>query len=230
MKHSALLRAKIAVAFGELGEASRAVAEHPRLPELLPDYFFTLHCIMRASVPMMHDALEESLRRSKTDPVAARLVHYFGEHIPEELGHDDWMAENMAVLGVAREELAGRMPPRAVAMMAGSQMYWMRHFHPLTHLGYIGVVEGYPPDEDAVLELSRRSGYPREAFTSMLRHARLDIAHRDDFDRFVDTLPLRPEQAHWLGMSALHTVGCVTAVLRDVVDSFETTHRAAVPA
>ena len=55
----------------------------------------------------------------------------------------------------------------------------------------------------------------------MMRHAWLDIAHRDDYDRFLDTLPLEPRHHEWLGISALHTVGCVTRVLRDVVTRFE---------
>ncbi len=220
LTESQRLRRKIALGFTDYSDTALALRRHPDLRGLLPDYFFTMHCIMRATVPLMATALDESIRRSKTDPVAARLVHYYGEHVPEELGHDEWLMENVLSIGGTRSDVEDKMPPASVAAMSGTQYYWIRHYHPVALLGYIAVVEGYPPDEDSVREMAESTGLPTSAFSSMMRHARLDQVHRDDFDKFLDTLPLNPNHRQAIGVSALHTIGAATAALQDVVGRF----------
>ena len=55
--HSQRLRGKIALVLPELLAAGRALMDHPRIAELYPEYLFTLHCMTRASVPLMEAAL-----------------------------------------------------------------------------------------------------------------------------------------------------------------------------
>ena len=38
-----------------------------------------------------------------------------------------------------------RPPAPAVAALVGAQYYWVLHHHPVALLGYIGLLEGYPP-------------------------------------------------------------------------------------
>ena len=37
------------------------------------------------------------------------------------------------------------MPPPSVAGLVGSQYYWILHHHPVAFLGYVALMEGYPP-------------------------------------------------------------------------------------
>src|SRR5690349_24920156 len=101
------LREKIALV-SPRADNPATVWNHPELRRLFPDLLFTVHCIIRASVPLMESALAFSRRRAHADPVAARLAEHLAEHIPQEMHHDDWLPEDMEVLRINRAQLAQR--------------------------------------------------------------------------------------------------------------------------
>jgi hypothetical protein len=221
LTHSQRLRLKLNLALPELGLAGAGIHQHPQLREVLPRYLFTTHCMIRASVPLMQVAAERSRELADSDPVAQAIERYFTKHIREEMHHDDWLLEDLAVLGFDPAELVKQPPSAAVAAMVGSQYYWIKHYHPVALFGYIAVMEGYPPTEQQVDDLVARTGFPKAAFRTMLRHAKLDPGHRDDLDRALDALPLTPEQVSVVGVSALQTVHLGSQAVREVVERFE---------
>jgi hypothetical protein len=210
------LRGKLSLAVPGLFASGRALLTHPKLREIYPEYLVMLHTMIRASVPLMETALLRcgELRPGPgTEPVA----DYFEKHIPEERHHDEWLLDDLAVLGRARADVEGCVPSPAVAAMVGSQYYWIRHVHPVALLGYIAVMEGYPPTVEHVEALQTNSGYPDQAFRTLLIHARLDVHHRDELDRLLDALPLTPTEVRILDLSALHTVELATTALSETV-------------
>jgi hypothetical protein len=231
LTHSQRLRLKLKLAMPELGLAGHAIHSHPRLAEILPDYLYMTHCIIRASVPLMRVAAARSGELAASDPVAAAIAQYFTKHIREEMHHDDWLLEDLEVLGYERSEMLKRPPSASVAAMVGSQYYWIHHYHPVALLGYIAVMEGYPPTVEQVDDLVARTGFPREAFRTMLRHAQLDPHHCEDLDRLLDALPLTPQQVSMIGVSGLQTVHLGSAAVSEVVTRFDdrTAASAAVP-
>ena len=60
----------------ELIGASRRLVDDPRIAELYPEYLFTLHCVIRASVPLMEAAREQARKLAKEDPVCEILAPY----------------------------------------------------------------------------------------------------------------------------------------------------------
>jgi hypothetical protein len=219
--HSQRLRLKLKLAMPELGLAGHAIHSHPRLAEILPDYLYMTHCIIRASVPLMRVAATRSGELAASDPVAAAIAEYFPKHIREEMHHDDWLLEDLEVLGFEPAEMLKRPPSPSVAAMVGSQYYWIHHCHPVALLGYIAVMEGYPPTIEQVDDLVARTGFPRAAFRTMLRHAQLDPHHCEDLDRLLDSLPLTSQQVSMIGVSGLQTVHLGSAAVREVVSRFE---------
>jgi len=215
--HGRLLQRKIGWAYPRLARASEAFWRHPSLADLYLDYLHSLHGLMRASVPLMEAALNRSHERAPSDPVAASLVDYFTRHIPEELGHDLWVLEDLEALGIDRAEAVRRIPSPGIAAAIGSQYYWIHHVHPIGLLGYVAVVEGNPPSPESLEEIVSGSGLPAEAFQTLFKHARLDPLHRDELFAFLDTLPLEPEDAALLGVSALSTVGALSAVFETLM-------------
>lgn len=215
---SALLRSKLALALPLFVATGRRLWEHPRIRDLYPEYLVATHGVIRASVSLMERALERARLAAPQDPAAAGLAAYLEHHVDEERGHDDWLLEDLVVLGRSREDVLALPPSASIAALVGAQYYWIEHYHPVALLGYIGLLEGYPPTIADVDALMARTGYEREAFRTLIRHAELDPLHRDDFDEMLDHLPLSPEQSAVIGLSGLYSINAFTRVVEDVLE------------
>jgi hypothetical protein len=215
---SARLRAKLELVLPMLLAASRRFLEHPQIKELYPAYLRMSHWIIRASVPLMETSLRRAQATAAEDPVAAGLAEYLEHHVDEEVGHDEWLLEDLEVLGVARADVLAEPPSTAVASLVGAPYYWVLHYHPVAVLGYIALLEGYPPTIVEVDLLMKRTGYERDAFRTLIRHAELDPLHRDDLDAAIDRLPLSSEHSAVIGICGLHTVEAFTRALDELFE------------
>lgn len=214
---SARLRRKIELAIGPLAAAFTALVESPRIAELWPDYLMTQHAIIRATVPLTEVAMEQASGVAD-DPLAAGLARYLEPHVDEERDHDAGLLDDLELLGVARATVLDRMPSPTVASLVGCQYYWVRHFHPVAVLGYIGVMEGYPPTPELIETLIVRTGYRRAAFNTFAEHAVLDPGHRDRLDRTIDSLPFTREQEAVVGVSAITTAGLAARSIEEILE------------
>lgn len=214
---SVALRLKLDLAASENDKAARAFWGHPQLAELIPDYLFLIHSIIRASVPLMEAARDRAALLAKNDSVAASLTEYLGQHVNEERHHDDWLLDDIGELGISPQAVWSRMPSPIVASLVGSQYYWIYHHHPVALLGYIAVLEGNPPVESQVAEVIERTRLPERAFRTFVKHARLDPHHRDDLNSALDAMPLTGEQETIIAMSALETQHLLALSLRELV-------------
>ena len=188
--------------------------DHPGLRGLWPEYLVVQHQIIRATVPLTRVALEGA-NALGDDP--AGLAGYLELHVDEELGHDETLLDDLVLLGLERAEVLERMPSPAVASVVGVQYYWILHHHPVAFLGYVGVMEGYPPTDELVELLVARTGFPREAFRTFSEHGELDPGHRDHLDRTLDALPLTERHEQVIGASAIATVGLATTALEELL-------------
>jgi pyrroloquinoline quinone (PQQ) biosynthesis protein C len=215
--HSGALRLKLDLAADEYDKAARALWRHPRLAELIPDYFFRIHSIIRASVPVMEAALARARSLAASDPLAASLAAYLSQHVDEERHHDEWLLDDLTELGVSREAVWSRMPSPTVAQLVGAQYYWIHHHHPAAVLGYIAVLEGNPPVESDIAEVMKRTRLPERAFRTFIKHARLDPHHKDDLDAALDAMPVTEEHETLIATSALETQHLLAVSLREVL-------------
>jgi hypothetical protein len=222
LAESERLRGKIELVYPLLGAAARRLLTHPRIRDLYPEYLITSHCIIRASVPLMETALRRARAISNEDPVAAALAPYLDAHIDEERGHDEWLLEDLAVLGKDRSAVLRRLPSPTVASLVGSQYYWVFHYHPVALLGYMVLLEGYPPVRSQIEDLIALTGYRRAAFRTLIHHADLDPGHGDELNHTIDSLPLSQDHVGVLGLSAMTTVGLLARAIDEVVDGVST--------
>ena len=169
-------------------------------------------------MPLTEAALARSRELPNDDPLAAPLASYFEEHVDEELDHDETLLGDLEQLGIDRMTVLERMPSPAVASLVGSQYYWILHYHPVAFLGYVALMEGYPPTPELIETLIERTGYPREAFRTYIEHAELDPGHRDRLDRTVDSLPLEAWHETALGISAISTAALAARALEEIFD------------
>lgn len=199
-----------------LARAYTALVEHPRLAELWPEYLVLQHQIIRATVPLTAAALARA-RELDGDPLAEPLARYLEEHVDEELGHDETLLGDLELLGLDRATVLERMPAPTVAALVGGQYYWIDHHHPVAFLGYIGLMEGFPPTHELIDELVERSGLPRAAFRTYEEHAELDPGHRDHLDETIDSLPLDASHEQAIGLSAIATAALAARSLEELL-------------
>jgi Iron-containing redox enzyme len=218
-RHSEQLRTKLRIAKPCLDAAADSFWRHPKLARMFPDYLFMMHSIIRSSVALMGAAAERARSLGGGDAVAAELAEYYARHAREEMHHDDWLLEDMVAIGMDRAAVRARLPGPTAASLVGAQYYWVLHVHPAALLGYLAVLEGFPPSEVELARIRARNHLPPAGFRTMVKHARLDPHHRDELDRTIDRLPLRDELAGLVGMSALHTIEHIGRAFEEIVDS-----------
>jgi hypothetical protein len=217
LREGVRLRQKLDMILAPLVDASRDLVQHPRIREVYPEALFMSHCVIRASVPLMETARDRAVSLSAEDPVAAPLAAYLEEHIPEELHHDEWLLEDLETIGVARGDVLTRVPSPTVAELVGAQYYWIFHYHPVAILGYISLLEGYPPSPQMIEEMRERTGYPDEAFRTLRLHGELDPGHAQELDETLDRLRLTRQQSTVVGLSAMASVQLYTQALDEVL-------------
>jgi hypothetical protein len=168
------------------------------------------HDLVRATGPLLSEALGESVRRGEP-----RLTAYFAAQAAEENAHDAWLRDDYAATGGDPRDLLERVPCPAAARLAGAQHYYLRHTHPVTLLGHIAVLEWNPPDPGLAPRLAARVGLPAEAFRTLARHAELDTGHGAALDRLLAELPLDERRRRLLTTSALTTAHGLVELLSD---------------
>ena len=214
------LRRKISVVIPALVSAGNRLIAHPRVRELYPEYLFTSHCVIRASVPLMEAGRAQAAARAENDPVSAALAPYLEQHIPEEQDHDAWLLDDLEVLGRPRSEVLARPPSPTVSALVGAQYYWIFHYHPVALLGYIACLEGHPPSPEMIDQLTAATGYGPDAFRTMAAHAELDPGHREELYEVVDSLALTREQSTVMGLSAIQTIEMYARAIEEILDEY----------
>lgn len=212
------VRLKIELILPVLLGAGARLVEHSAARELYPEYLIASHGVIRASVPLMETALSRAQTLADDDPVAAGLAAYLEKHVDEEVGHDEWLLEDLAVLGRDRADVLSRPPSAAIASLVGAAYYWILHYHPVAVLGYISLLEGYPPSIAEVDRWMTTTGLPREAFRTLIRHAELDPLHRDELFEAMDGLPLAPHHSAVIGLTALHSVRAFAELIEELLE------------
>ncbi len=202
-------------------EASRRLHEHQDFAELYPSLLFRSHCIARATVPLLRAAVARLEMLRQGDPAAPGLIDVLGHLAAEEEGHDEWLLQDLEVLGVSRQEVMSRMPPPIIASLVGAQYYWLAHHHPVAVMGYVFVTETAPPGKDDLEALIARTGLPRKAFRSLLAHSLLDQKHGADLERALDALPLTEDHLSALGVSLIASTNTFATAVEEIIDLHE---------
>ena len=213
---SVRLRQKIELSGGSFAGEFRALVTHPRVAELWPRYLVATHAVIRTTALLLETAVARARVLGDTDPVAAGAAEYFERHIEEERGHDEWVLDDLELMGVDREVALRRVPSPTAARFVGAQYYWILHYHPVALFGYFAVMEGSPPQRLLIDELVERTGYPRAAFHSFAAHGELDPGHIQELYEALDSLPLTREHETVVGLSAIATSELAAELVVDV--------------
>ncbi|MFT5758403.1 MAG: hypothetical protein ACI9LM_003144 [Alteromonadaceae bacterium] len=184
-------------------------------PEVCIEHIWINQMVARATVPLMQEVVKVA-KGMPDDPISAPLIKYMTRHIAEETDHDQWYANDLALLGIPNEQMYARIPPPNVAALVGSQYYWLQHYHPVAFMGYLACLEVYHPTVEYVEGLIKKSGLPAEGFSTIMEHAIIDAHHSQDIIDTLNALPLTEEQYKMVEMSAFQTFRYVALVMEDV--------------
>jgi hypothetical protein len=200
---SSILRLKLDVV-NNLIEKNTRSPESRTARNWYKEFLIISHSIIRASVPLMSAALKRC-DDFEDDDTILKLKEYYSKHIIEETDHDKWLLDDLSSIGVTHFQTLEQKPHLIVAELVGSQYYWIMHWHPITLLGYISYLEGYPPSKEYVSHLMDITRYPKEAFRTLMKHSNLDPFHSSELNELLDNLRLSPDQAKWIASNALYT-------------------------
>jgi hypothetical protein len=139
--------------------------------ELIPNLIFLYHCMIAS----------ESLLIEAEKRAEGTLKRYFAAHLEEERGHDCWLAEDLASVGILVKNT--KIPLEAVEMV-GTIYYMVFHVEPCALLGYMHVLErGEHP-----LMTQWESQYPASLLRTLKYHEEHDREHQAELDRIIETL------------------------------------------
>lgn len=213
---SARLRAKIEMVLPVFWTATQRMWSREDVREIYPHYLVVMHQMVRATVPLMVCAERVCRESYAADPVAELFASYLRKHQREEHGHDRWVAEDLRTVSAGTEALLAQMPPAAIANCVGAQYYWLQHHHPISLLGHIAVLEGYPPAPTLSTRLASMTGFPREAFRTLEKHSVIDQFHSREIFALIDSLPLESSHEQAIGLSAMHTVASLLPIFDEL--------------
>ena len=113
-----------------------------------------------------------------------------GEYIEEEMGHQEWVLDDLAACGADRAEAAASLPSLATELMVSYAYDTIHRGNPVGFFGMVLVLEGTSVAlaTRAANTIQTSLDLPRNAFSYLLSHGDLDIEHAGFFEGLMDRL------------------------------------------
>jgi pyrroloquinoline quinone (PQQ) biosynthesis protein C len=126
-------------------------------------------------------------RISQTHPW---LMSAVAEYIEEEIGHEQWILNDIAVAGGDPLAAAEAKPALATEAMVAYAYYLIDRDNPIGFFGMVHVLEGTSVRvaSEAANRISESTGLPPDAFTYLQSHGALDLEHVGHFEGLVNSL------------------------------------------
>jgi pyrroloquinoline quinone (PQQ) biosynthesis protein C len=117
-------------------------------------------------------------------------------YIEEEIGHEEWILNDIAACGVDPEAHRRSQPGPAVEIMVAYAYDTIHRANPVGLFGMVLVLEGtsilLATDSAAAIRVSL--GLPRQAFSYLSSHGSLDIGHMQVFESLMNRLETPADQ------------------------------------
>lgn len=113
-----------------------------------------------------------------------------GEYIEEEMGHQEWVLDDIAACGGDRAAAVGSMPALATELMVSYAYDTVARGNPVGFFGMVLVLEGTSVAlaTQAANTLQQALDLPRNGFSYLLSHGDLDVEHVGFFKGLMDRL------------------------------------------
>ncbi|WP_105254386.1 TenA family transcriptional regulator [Pseudoalteromonas sp. T1lg75] len=118
------------------------------------------------------------------------------EYIEEELGHQEWVLNDIKACGFDKEQARYSEPNFATEMMVSYAYDSIARISPLSFFGMVHVLEGtsIALADNAADTIRTKLGLPKKAFSYLTSHGALDIEHVKFFQGLMDRITDEQEQ------------------------------------
>lgn len=167
------------------------------------------------AVPLMQDAMQGRITRETYIAYLTQAYHHvkhtlpllmaagarvpaskeavrlrFAEYIKEEVGHEEWILNDIRAAGGDAAAARASKPAFATDLMTAYAWDIANRRNPIAFFGMVFVLEGtsVARASQAADILMKSLGLPRTAFTYLTSHGALDIGHMQFFEQTVNAL------------------------------------------
>ncbi len=128
------------------------------------------------------------------------LRNAVAEYIEEELGHQEWILNDIAACGYDPEKVRHSQPNPATELMVAYAYDTVQRVNPLGFFGMVHVLEGtsIAIAHQAAGIIGERLQLPKTAFSYLVSHGELDQDHVKFFSELMNKITCPDEQAQIL--------------------------------
>jgi len=113
-----------------------------------------------------------------------------GEYIEEEMGHQEWILNDIAACGADKEAVRHATPHAATELMVAYAYDIIHRRNPVGFFGMVLVLEGTSVSlaTQAAERIETSLGLPKKAFSYLTSHGSLDVSHVDFYEKLMNQL------------------------------------------
>ena len=143
------------------------------------------------------------------------------EYIEEELGHQEWVLNDIAACGYDKEQARRSVPAFATEMMVSYAYDAVNRVNPLAFFGMVLVLEGTSINlaTQAASQIAGKLGLSRKAFSYLNSHGSLDLEHIKFYENLMNKITDSDDQA-----VIVHAAKRFYRLYGDIFRSLETPH------
>ncbi|WP_259782308.1 AMP-binding protein [Aestuariispira ectoiniformans] len=134
---------------------------------------------------------------SKLPPEKKRLHKAIASYISEEIGHEEWILNDIAAAGGDKEAARQSKPNLETQVLIAYNYDYMTRKNPVGFLGMVFMLESTSIEiaNHGASAVKEKLGLPEEAFSYLFSHGELDISHMKFYEELVNTITDPDDQA-----------------------------------
>ncbi|PCJ49187.1 MAG: biliverdin-producing heme oxygenase [Gammaproteobacteria bacterium] len=124
------------------------------------------------------------------------LRNALAEYIEEELGHQEWILNDIEACGFDKEEVRHSQPSAAAELMVSYAYDIINRVNPMGFFGMVHVLEGTSISiaDNAAVQIAKHLSLPKECFSYLTSHGALDIKHVAFFKELMNKVDEQNDQ------------------------------------
>jgi len=118
------------------------------------------------------------------------LREAIAEYIEEELGHQEWILNDIEACGFDKEQVRNGQPNASTELMVAYAYDMINRVNPIGFFGMVHVLEGTSVRiaSDAADKIQETLGLPNRAFSYLHSHGKLDLEHVKFFEQLMNRI------------------------------------------